>query len=173
MCNYLPLYSNDPSLFAAINLSDVIVGMTEEYMVFMINATEDGGSYECVVMNDAGFDVAVTNLYVRPIIVKHPQNVEFTSGEQINLSCQAESFPYPEYRWRMLNTHTNLQFEDIRSQINSDLMLNASHLNFGIYLCCANAPVINEEACSDNATVTGRNCVISVIYCLYILLNMQ
>ena len=90
--------------------------MDETLTISTINATEDGGSYECVVINDAGFGVATANLYVRPIIVEDPVDMEPSTGDNITLSCRAESFPYPEYRWEMMNPDTNM-FENVEQVV--------------------------------------------------------
>ena len=128
--------------------------MDETLTISTINATEDGGSYECVVINDAGFGVATANLYVRPIIVEDPVDMEPSTGDNITLSCRAESFPYPEYRWEMMNPATNMFVTVGSSNVLELNMIQFS--NFGMYRCCANAPTINEEMCSNNATVTGE-----------------
>ena len=121
-----------------------------------ITATEDGGSYECVVINDAGFDVATGNLYVRPNFVEHPMDMEPSTGDNITLTCRAESFPSPQYRWEMMNRTTNM-FEPVTGATSNVLELNSIEFsNFGMYRCCATAPLINEEMCSNNATVTGE-----------------
>ena len=121
-----------------------------------ITATEDGGSYECVVINDAGFDVATGNLYVRPNFVEHPMDMEPSTGDDITMTCRAESFPSPQYRWEMMNRTTNM-FEPLTGATSNVLELNSIEFsNFGMYRCCATAPLINEEMCSNNATVTGE-----------------
>ena len=126
-----------------------------------ITATDDGGSYECVVINDAGFGVATGNLYVRPNFIEHPMDMEPSTGDNITLSCRAESFPSPQYRWEMMNRTTNM-FEPVTGATSNVLELDSIEFSdFGMYRCCATAPVINEEMCSNNATVTGES------VCLY------
>ena len=128
--------------------------MNELLMVSSVTAAADGGSYECVVLNDAGSGVAVTNLYVRPLIMEHPMDQEPRTGDNITLSCRAESFPYPEYHWEKLN---NMMFERVTGADSNILELKTIEFNdFGTYRCCATAPRINERACSNNATVTGE-----------------
>ena len=131
-----------------------MVGMNEVLPVSPVTAAADGGSYECVVINDAGTGVAVTNLYVRPLIMEHPIDRSASTGDNITLSCRAESFPYPEYHWEKLN---NSMFERVPGADSNMLELNTIEFNdFGTYRCCATAPQINERACSNNATVTGE-----------------
>ena len=122
-----------------------------------VTATEDGGSYECVVINDAGFGVATGNLYVRPNFIEHPMDTEPSTGDNITLSCRAESFPFPQYRWEMMNRTTNM-FEPVTGATSNMLELNSIEFSdFGMYRCCATAPdPVNAELCSNNATVTGE-----------------
>ena len=64
-----------------------------------INATQDGGMYTCVVVNQAGQDSANVTLYVRPLIVEQPQDQFTRQGDSVTLSCRADSFPSPLYQW--------------------------------------------------------------------------
>ena len=144
------------SIAIANSAMNLLLANTSVLTVSNINATENGGVYECVVLNDAGFDVERSMLYVRPLIVEHPMDHLVMNGSNITLSCRAESFPYPEYRWEMMNPDTNM-FENMPGAISNVLELNMIQFSdFGMYRCCANAPTINEEMCSNNATVTGE-----------------
>ena len=121
-----------------------------------INATQNGGVYECVVLNDAGFSVVRSTLYVRPLIVEHPMDQLTMNGSNITLRCRAESFPYPQYQWQKYNTDT-LMFEDIIGANEPDYTIDpVEYDHYGDYRCRATAPVINEMAYSNNATVTGE-----------------
>ena len=125
-----------------------------------INATEDGGVYECVVINAAGHGSDTATLNVRPIIVEDPVDVETSVGDNITLSCRVESFPRnPLICWDMLNPNTNM-FEVVpgsgSSGLSSVLELNVIQFsNFGLYRCCASGGG-SILVCSNNATVTGE-----------------
>ena len=58
-----------------------------------------GGDYTCTVSNLAGNDSATTTLYVAPYFVTQPMNVETSNGEGVNITCEAEAFPNPQYLW--------------------------------------------------------------------------
>ena len=59
-----------------------------------------GGTYSCVVSNDAGNHSASTLLYVSPYFIKQPMDVLLTSAaSSLNISCIAAAFPVPEYQW--------------------------------------------------------------------------
>ena len=121
-----------------------------------VNATEDGGSYTCVVVNQAGFDTASVVLYVRPLIVEHPQDQLTSVRENFTLSCRAESFPYPEYYWEKYNT-TSQTYQPLPGESSNVLEFNEVQFSdYGVYRCVATAPVINVVAYSNNATVTGE-----------------
>ena len=121
-----------------------------------VNATEDGAMYECVAINDAGFDVARSIVYVRPLIVEHPQDQLTSAGANFTLSCRAESFPYPQYQWQKYNT-TSQTYQSLPGENSNVLEFNqVQHSDYGVYRCVATAPVINAVAYSNNATVTGE-----------------
>ena len=76
-----------------------------------INATQDGGMYTCVVVNQAGQDSANVTLYVRPLIVDQPQDQFTRQGETVTLSCRADSFPSPLYQWEKFNTTSESYYQ--------------------------------------------------------------
>ena len=130
------------------------VGMGESLTISSVNATVDGASYECVVMNDAGFGVAITNLYVRPIIVEHPKDMVAHTEDNVTLSCHAESYSYPKYQWQKYNT-TSQSYNTLLGENSNILEFNEVQFSdYGVYRCVATAPVINAVAYSNNATVT-------------------
>lgn len=109
--------------------------------VMETNATLHGGTYTCVVLNDAGFGLNVGVLHVTPIFHEVPQDIETVSGSNVQFSCQAESFPYPAYRWeRSLNGG---DFETIDVANENILTFNpVNYSDAGIYRCVA---VSNNE----------------------------
>ena len=68
-----------------------------------MNATQDGGQYFCIVINEAGIELNSTTLYIRPVITIQPQDVLNNANMSISLNCLANSFPAPYYRWRKLS----------------------------------------------------------------------
>ena len=112
--------------------------------------------YECVAINDAGFGEAYSVVYVKPLIVEHPQDELTSAGENFTLTCRAESFPYPQYRWERYNSMSQL-YETMQGENSNVLKFDqVEHEEHGVYRCVATAPVINAVAFSNNATVTGE-----------------
>lgn len=121
-----------------------------------VNATEDGGQYSCVVVNQAGYDDDTTTLNVRPNILENPVSQRVDPGVNITLSCRAESFPPPEYRWERLTADSDT-FVTVNGSNSSTLELSTvEHSDNGIYRCIATAPGVDGEAFSSNATITGE-----------------
>ena len=110
-----------------------------------------------MVINDAGFSVARSTLYVSPMIVEHPTDQTTLSGTgPVTFMCRAESFPYPQYQWQRYNT-INEMFEDITGAVLPDYEIGfVSYSSHGYYRCKVTAPVINETVYSNNATLTGE-----------------
>ena len=106
-----------------------------------ISASE-GGSYTCVVSNAAGNDSETATLYVQPYIETQPEDVLTTNGSEVNFTCEAESFPDPEYQW--MNA-------DSGAIVGNDSVLDFPSADFGDegrYVCAVTA--------DDNGTLIGN-----------------
>ena len=120
-----------------------------------INATQNGGGYICVVVNEAGgaFD-SIATLYVSPEIIAQPQSIQTTFGKTVTLTCLADSFPPPIYTWKKLNT-TIEKFEIFPGPDSSMLTFTSINLDdIGVYRCIVMTKK-NETAISSNATISG------------------
>ena len=96
------------------NGSDVIGENTTILTLPNVTAST-GGTYSCVVSNDAGNQSASTYLFVYPYFLKQPVDSVLTSnGSNFNISCVAAAFPKPEYYWG---------HEDGR-EIRTDILIN-------------------------------------------------
>ena len=139
------------------NTTDIQVAVNQSILtISFVNATEDGAMYECVAINDAGFDVVRSIVYVRPLIVEHPRDQLTSVRENLTLSCRAESFPYSQYQWQKYNT-TSQTYQSLPGENSTVLKFNqVQHSDYGVYRCVVTAPVINAVAYSNNATVTGE-----------------
>ena len=127
------------------------------YNIYNITAPEDGGTYDCVVLNDAGFGYASGVLYLPPEFVVHPVDMLASEGDAFNLTCLAESFPYPSYQWQMMS-RTTMEYVDIPGENNTYLeFVNVTFNEFGRYRCVAintiNGVMMNET--SNSSVVTG------------------
>ena len=161
-----PLFLNVTSLLTTLpvqvdqiltTLENVTLATGPWLNITSINATEDGGSYTCLVINQAGFDIGVGQLYVYLEIVEQPVNQTVRVGENVTFVFRAESFPEPTYQWEK---NTDDGFEILPGENSSALVFSPVEFgNFGEYRCIANASVIMDSATSDAVILTGMSCV--------------
>ena len=108
----------------------------------------------CVVSNAAGNDSATATLFVAPTIVTQPADILTRNGTVVNFTCEAESFPAPEYQWEKYN-ETMATF----IRVGSDPVLEFSPALFGdegTYRCVAILPGTNRNDTSSQVVLTGR-----------------
>ena len=113
----------------------------------------NGGNYTCVVNNAAGNDSATATLYVAPSIVTQPTDILTRNGTVVNFTCEAESFPTPEYQWERYN-ETMATF----MIVGSDPVLEFSPAVFGDegrYRCVASLPGTNRIDTSTQVVLAG------------------
>lgn len=121
-----------------------------------ISATDDGGNYDCIVLNDAGFGVQSATLYVNIRIIEQPMSQQGVMGDNVTLTCRAESYPFPTYQWEKFN-HTSQLFEPLSGENNTNLVLtNMARSDFGLYRCSVSAPIINNQVNSSVAELTCK-----------------
>uniref|UniRef100_A0A1X7SMV4 Ig-like domain-containing protein n=2 Tax=Amphimedon queenslandica TaxID=400682 RepID=A0A1X7SMV4_AMPQE len=157
--NYRYLQSTQPPIdintFIA-DLLDVIVYDTApslELSLENVNGT-DGGYYTCIVVNEAGYDTDNVSLLVRPQILTNPVAQYAEVGNNVTLTCRADSFPAPNYQWEMMNRISGY-FEPLTGQTSYVLTLaSISYSQYGMYRCVATADGIEENATSTPALVT-------------------
>uniref|UniRef100_A0A1X7T947 Ig-like domain-containing protein n=1 Tax=Amphimedon queenslandica TaxID=400682 RepID=A0A1X7T947_AMPQE len=116
-----------------------------------------GGTYHCAVINGAGFDIETASLYITPTIVTHPMSVNTpTMIPNIVLSCMANSFPDPEYRWEKSSTNEGPYTEIANSEGSTYALGTVVHSTNGYYRCVAYTNVSNiiNETASNPAVVT-------------------
>ena len=136
-------------------------GSDGEYVIDSVNATENGGRYTCVVVNVAGYDSDKVELLVQPTITRQPESVLTFAGENVSLSCEADSFPAPSYSWLMQTDEGEVTVdEDVpRLTLNSTsgnlFILGVEYSDAGFYFCRASSSSGSVD--SRVATITGRH----------------
>ena len=137
-------------------ITDEIITIGNNLTISSINATQDGGGYDCLVINEAGAEQNTSTLYVRPVITEQPDDQYVVDGQTITLSCRADSFPAPEYQWEMMNRTTRM-FESIENATDPTYIISSiSYYDYGKYRCVATANGIAENATSEPALITGK-----------------
>ena len=114
----------------------------------------NGGNYTCAVSNAAGNDSATAILYVTPTIVTQPADILTRNGTVVNFTCEAESFPAPEYQWEKYNETMGTFIRVV-----SDPVLEFSPAVFGDegeYRCVASLPGTNRNDTSILVVLSGR-----------------
>ena len=123
-----------------------------------IDATS-GGDYTCTVNNLAGNDLATTTLYVAPYFVAHPENVETSNSSEVNVSCEAESFPNPQYVWLKNGVAEMVRVGVVIADIPNALGFRPVVFgDEGMYTCVASITIDNmvvHNESSNSAVLTG------------------
>ena len=115
-----------------------------------------GGVYTCIAINDAGSDNASVTLYVSPEILQDPMNEYVQDGDTVTLTCEADSFPSPDYQWEIMNMLLG-EFEPIDRETNTTLVFDyIDYEDYGTYRCEVTTPTINEVITSEEAVITGK-----------------
>ena len=129
---------------------------TGENLTLSVDATQHGGAvYDCVALTNEGSFSASVSLRVAPGFEVHPTDQRVSPGDNVTLTCRAESYPAPTYQWEKFNTSTQ-SFEQLMGQTTNQLQFtNIQGSEFGVYRCVATAPMISQPAYSNNATLTG------------------
>ncbi len=90
-----------------------------------------------------------------PIILTQPTDQFVQNGDGVTLTCEADSFPEPEYQWEKMNI-TLTMFESVPDETNNTLVFDTiEHSDFGSYRCVVTTPIIDETITSDDVTITG------------------
>ena len=117
-----------------------------------ISAPDHGGLYQCIAQNNAGNGRDTTYVFVGPRFIIHSVLTLAVNGMNNNLTCEAESFPVPQYMWR--------KHEQDGSTLDvgpDDYLLPFNPIVFGdagIYQCIASSNSITIY--SNNATLYGE-----------------
>ncbi len=106
--NTFEWYLNDTQVVSGtynINISSALLYST--LTISSVNAPVHGGTYTCIVSNNAGYDEIETYLFVSPRFIQQPNaQTSILNGLNTSISCVAEAFPVPTYLW--MNNDTEI-----------------------------------------------------------------
>ena len=75
-------------------------GETNQYLNRPISSMSSGGEYTCLAYNDAGGSFLSTFIFITPYFTTSPQRKSTVYyGSLLTLTCEAQSFPAPQYLW--------------------------------------------------------------------------
>ena len=148
------------SIFDVMLVNDSMLSLSS------VSGSMDGGSYTCLVINEAGVGRQETILYVHPMITVQPMDTNAENGDRVELTCIADSFPAPEYQWELLNETNMFNFSAIDFATQSTLVFDPVEYNdAGTYRCIVTTPNINEEIISNEAVLTGMAFCVHACIC--------
>ena len=142
-----------------IPLDELVVVSNDSALVLESINGADGGLYTCIAINEAGSDNSTVTLYVRPEITTQPMDQFVDPGDNITLTCIADSFPAPTYQWQRMNMTTG-EFENLQDETNALYTIYNIHDKFGTYRCVVTTAIINEVIMSNSSTVSGKYIII-------------
>ena len=131
------------------------ISSTEYYSILTISgitAPDHGGLYQCIAQNNAGSGSDTTYVFISPRFIIQPIQTLSVNGMNNNLTCEAESFPVPQYMWR--KHEQDGRTLDVGPD---DYLLPFNPIVFGdagIYQCIATSNSITIY--SNNATLYGE-----------------
>ena len=132
-----------------------LLGETSDSLTIPNVSIADGGDYTCIASNAAGSDNSTSMLLVIPTIITQPVDQRVSNGSTIvTLTCEAESFPDPVYKWGRYNKE-NTSFSAVRSGPVLKFF-PAVFGDEGRYRCVASLPRTNRSVTSRPALLEGR-----------------
>ena len=170
-----PLLSTTPVDVSDIisKLSDIILENGTILLIESINATLNGGSYECVVINEAGLGRNDTTLYVRPVITQQPMDLETLANLTVTLTCIADSFPSPQYQWEMMNRILG-EFEPVDGETETTLVFDyIDYDDYGRYRCIVTTSIIYVTVISNEVMVTGELLITPFYFIMSLLYSLM
>ena len=155
-----------PPLDVSQFLSD-LDNITSDYSLSLpvTGGAADGGEYTCVVVNEAGYDTDNVTLYVSPNITTNPAPQYAHPGDTVTISCEADSYPPPNYQWQMMNRtggFDNIDGATMPSYTIDDI----DYDDYGMYRCAVTTPIIDETIYSEPAQITGKSKYFNSSQCL-------
>ncbi|XP_065904165.1 hemicentin-1-like isoform X3 [Dysidea avara] len=102
-----------------------------------------GGTYTCIVSNEAGEGRDSSDLFVNPVIIIHPVSQSAQVGQTVTFNCVAGAYPSPSYSWSTPDTNIF---------VTSSIMISTTYSSFGNYTCTASSNGV--VVISDTAVLT-------------------
>ena len=133
---------------------DISVSTSRNLDILDVDASEDGGEYDCIVSNEVGIGRATAILYVEPYFTLQPADAAVSEGASATLTCMAESFPYPTYKWQKLQ---GSMFVDVADETDT-LTVHVGNDSCEVYRCVATTVILGSTSSiySNKATVCGE-----------------
>ncbi len=141
-----------------------------------ISGSQNGGRYFIAIINDAGFEVIVRNLYVLPQIIQEPQDILTMVNQSVQFSITVDGAPFPSIQWQRL---VNGTFEDLPGENQTTLQFSpVGYDDAGIYRCVISNTIngTEYEVISREAFVSGKPALFEAeinIYFLHFIVSLE
>ena len=116
--------------------------------ISLLNAPMHGGTYICEAANAISKDENGTTVFIKPRFLVEPSSIFAKINTTQELNCEAESFPYPVYKWSKRDSSINF------TASNTLLFDPIQYENEGYYICHVSSYGITIN--STEASVFGE-----------------
>ena len=125
------------------------------FVIRQVTASQHGGNvYDCVAINSQGSFGSSVMLLVAPAFTQQPVSQgDLEVGDNVTLTCIAESHPPPVYQWEQFN-ETSQSFMALTGETSTTLQLTSlSVSDFGMYRCKVTVAEFNIMVILSNTAV--------------------
>ncbi len=137
--------------------NDLIISTNPNLPLTNIIGSQNGGRYILAVVNDAGFDLIIRNLYFLPVFLEEPQDVLTGVNQTVSFLVAVDGSPMPGIQWQRLFEGN---FLDIPGENETRLEFNSvSYSDAGVY-----RSVISNVINGTEFDVISREALLSGIY---------
>ena len=128
------------------------------FVIRQVTASQHGGNvYDCVAINSQGSFGTSVMLLVAPAFTQQPVSQGgLEVGDNVSLTCIAESHPPPVYQWEKFN-ETSQSFMELTGETSTTLQLTSlSVSDFGMYRCKVTVTEFNMVILSNTAVISSK-----------------
>ncbi len=136
--------------------NDLIISTDPILPLTNISGSQNGGRYILVVLNEAGIDVIIRNLYFLPEFLEEPQDVLTNVNQTVSFNVAVDGSPFPSFQWQRL---VNGSFEDLPGENQTTLQFSpVGYGDAGVYRCVISNTIngTEYEVISREAFVLGK-----------------
>ena len=112
-----------------------------------------GGTYTCIVTNEAGSDNASAIVFIRPVVL--PEVVIASNGDLVILICQVQAYPSSIIRWEKENSMGI--FEAVNRSESTLTFRPPAVRDEGVYRCVASVEGQSDKISTTVSRITGNN----------------
>ena len=154
-CFFLRSHLDHTLSLVLLNNTSLIISKNQTLVLYNINGSF-GGTYDCLIINNAGFGIDSSILFIIPEFVVHPQDKELKQMQTLRLKCEVEGFPFPYIQWEKKNRETGIYEETPCVDVTEFFISSVAFSDFGMYRCVATNVIngVEYNATSLAALVT-------------------